>query len=188
MISVKSCEKDTSALVHWFLSRKTHCGNLFSEFSNKDTSKCLYFLDDHSFTIVVYISLHTSTQALSTFWTSILSTVIRDWLHLAQWSFSILFPDSSITYSAIYFSWKSIDYPFLYLLASCTWSWQTQSWGETPNIYGVLIFSLNDALPLPSTVLFDTAPDIDPSKERIDWIIGHGRPSREERPQTFTEC
>ena len=89
-------EVDTyGALVYWFFSRHTHHRNLFTKSSRKDTSKRLDLLSEHYFTAMVYISLDTSTQALSPFRTSILSTVIRSWLHLSQCSFSTPFFDSS---------------------------------------------------------------------------------------------
>ena len=43
---------------------------------------------------------------------------------------------------------------------------------ERPQTFTEWTFSLNVALSLPYDVSFDTAPDIDISKERIDQIIG----------------
>ena len=74
-----------------FLSRHTHCCNLFTKLSNKDTSKRLDFLDNCSYTAMVYIYLDTETQEFSHYWTSILSILIWARLHLPQFSFSTNF-------------------------------------------------------------------------------------------------
>ena len=165
MISGKSCKKDTSALVHLFFSRHNYYGNWFVMLSNKDTSKCLDLLADHSFTSINYISLDTTMQSLSPFWTIILSTVRSSQLRLSQSYFSTPFLSYSIISSAIYFSCKSIDSPVLSLPASWTWSRQNLVLRRDPNRWQSARFSLNIALPLPSDVSFDTDPDIDLSKE-----------------------
>ena len=101
---------------------------------------------------MVYISLDTSTQALSPFLTSILSTAIRDRLHLAHCSFSAPFPDSSRISSGINFVYKYIDYPLLYSPASWTREWQTLVLRIDPKRSWSAHFSLNLSLTLPSDV------------------------------------
>ena len=172
MIIRKTCKKYTSALVHRLFSRQTHRCNLFTKPSNKDTSKRLNFWADHSFTAMVYISLDTSTQALSPFWTSIISTLIRARLNLAQYPFLTPFLPSSRIPSEIFFSWKYIDSPLLSLPESWTWARLTLVLRRDPKCSQSAHFSLNVELPLPSVVLSDTAPDIDISTERIDRSIG----------------
>ena len=134
--------KGTGELVHWFFSRQTHRCNLFTKLSNKDISKRLDFLYDHSLTAMVYIYLETSTQALSPFWTIIVITVIRYQLHLAKCYFSTPFLDSSRISSAIQFSWKSIDSPLLSLLASFTWAWQTLVWRTLPSSVSLILLQI----------------------------------------------
>ena len=78
--------------------------------------------------------------------------MIRSQLHLAQCSFSNTFLDSYIISSSIYISCKSIDFPLLYLPASCNWSQQTLVLRRYPKRSWSAHFSLNVALPLPYAV------------------------------------
>ena len=105
---------------------------------------------------MVYISLNTSTKALSPFCTRMLSTVIRYRMHLAQRPFSNPLLASSRISSAIYFSWKSINSPLLYLPALCTWARQTLVLRRDPKRSRSARFSLNFTLPLPSTMSLKT--------------------------------
>ena len=98
MISSNSCNKYTITLVHGFFSIYNHGCNLFPKSSNKDTTKGLDILYDHSFTAKVYIYLENLTQAISPFQNIIISNLIRDQTAHGTVLLFNYFHDSSIIY------------------------------------------------------------------------------------------
>ena len=163
--------KDTSALVHWLFYRQAHGSNLFTKSSNKDTPKRFTFISGNSFTAMVCISLDTSTQAISTLCTIILSTVIRAWLHLVQCSFSTPFLYSSRISSAIYFSWKFINSPLSLLTGIMDLGAAYLSLEERPQTFTEWSFFTQCCTASALFCAVDTTPYIDLSKERIDRSI-----------------
>ena len=120
---------------------------------------------------MVYISLNTSTQALSPFCTIIISTLTRDKLQMAQCSFSNTFLAYYIISSAIYISWKYIYSNLLSLPASWTWVRQTLVL-RTDHKRSQSDFFTQCFTVYVLCCVVDTSPDIYLSKERMDQSIG----------------